>query len=38
MPAEERAARNQAMVDVITEQNITHWLRRQLEDVAALGA
>ncbi|MDE2765655.1 MAG: trehalose-6-phosphate synthase [Chloroflexota bacterium] len=36
MPAEERAARNRAMVEVISEQDITHWLRRQLEDVAAL--
>ena len=36
MPAEERAARNKAMVEVISNEDITHWLRRQLEDVAAL--
>ena len=38
MPAEERAARNRAMVEVIGKEDITHWLRRQLEDVAALSA
>lgn len=38
MPAEERAARNRAMVEVIGNEDVTHWLRRQLEDVAALSA
>lgn len=38
MPAEERAARNRAMVEVIGNEDVTHWLRRQLEDMAALSA
>ena len=36
MSAEERAERSGRMVESIEREDITHWLQRQLEDVAAL--
>ena len=36
MSEEERAARNQRMVETIEQEDITHWLFRQLQDVSAI--
>ena len=35
MPAEERAARSQRMVQTIEQEDITNWLSRQLADISA---
>ena len=37
LPAEERARRNDYLVAVVTEQDITHWLTSQLETLERLG-
>ena len=36
MSEEERATRNQAMVEIIEREDITYWLMRQLRDLASL--